>query len=53
MSTEAEIFERYRIDFDKLAPFGFWEEKDEFIYEKSFMDEQFRAIVKISKTSKI
>ena len=47
MSIENEVFKRTNVDFKKLEKYGFKKEKDNYIYEKKFLNNDFQAIVTI------
>ncbi len=49
MSIESKIFERYTPNFQAMIKFGFQKEKDKYIFEKNFMNNEFLAKVVISK----
>ena len=53
MSIESEIFKTYSADFKKTEKYGFHLLKGEYIFEKSFMKDSFKAIVKISETGEV
>lgn len=52
-TIEENIFKRSQIDFTKLTDFGFQKADDMWIYQKEFMNNQFRAVVKISSGGKV
>ena len=45
MNIENEIFKRTNVDFKKLEKYGFKKEKNDYLYEKKFLDNDFKAIV--------
>ncbi len=47
MSIEEEVFKRRFINENKLIPYGFMREKDGLVYEKKFLNDAFKAIVRI------
>lgn len=49
MSTEKDIFQKYTPDFKKLVRYGFKEDNTVYHYEKVFNDNEFKAIIEISK----
>jgi len=53
MNIEAKIFKRYNPDFDKLKYYGFKKVKDNFIIEKLFKDNLFKAVVTIDIEGKV
>ncbi len=48
MTIEESIFKRTNIDFSKLARFGFKKLGTEWIYEQTFMNDDFKAVIQIS-----
>lgn len=50
MSLEENIFKRAKIDFNKLEQYGFQQSENEWIYSKTFMNGDFRAVIKISES---
>jgi len=44
---EETIFKKYKVDYSKLIDFGFRKENDYYIYSKLFMNNSFKAIIKI------
>ena len=53
MKIEEEIFKRYCVCLDKLESFGFQKENDVYVYNKNFLDNQFKAVITISNDGKI
>ncbi len=53
MNIEEKIFQRHSIDFGKIENYGFIKSGDDFIFEKNFKDNLFKAVVKISKNGDI
>ncbi len=53
MTIEEEIFKKNKPDFKKLEKYGFKKQKDNFIIEKKFQDNFFRAVISISPENKI
>lgn len=49
MNIENEIFKRGKIDYNKIIQYGFKKNKDNYIYEKKFLDNNFKAIIEIDK----
>jgi predicted DNA-binding protein (MmcQ/YjbR family) len=49
MTIENDIFKRYIPDFKKLVEYGFSKNKTVYRYEKLFKNNEFKAIVEISK----
>lgn len=50
MSIESNIFQRFTPNFEKLIEFGFSEFDNQYIYKTNFFNNQFRAIIEISKS---
>ena len=53
MSIESEVFKTFSPDFKKLKKYGFNLIKKEYIFEKVFMDETFKAKINISESGEI
>ena len=53
MTIEEKIFKRAKIDFKKLSAFGFKKTDRKWIYCKSFMNGDFRAVVEIEANGNI
>ncbi len=53
LNIEHEIFKKYTPDFNKLIEYGFKKNKTNYIYEKNFRNNGFKAILEISKSGKI
>lgn len=49
MNIEEEIFKRTNINYNKLKAYGFKKEKDNYVYSKIFLNNDFRAIIIIDK----
>ena len=45
---EKDIFKKSIVDFDKLVSVGFKKEHDTYVYEKKFLNNDFKAIINIS-----
>ena len=52
MNIENEIFKRSSVSFDKLKAYGFRKDKDEYLYEKEFLND-FKAIISIDKSGNV
>ena len=50
---EDNIFKKSVVDFNKLVKYGFKREKKYYIYEKIFMNDQFKAIIKVTLNGQI
>lgn len=53
MSIESNIFKRFIPDFNKLKDYGFKNENGNYFIEKTFKDNEFKAIVEIEKNGNI
>ncbi|MBQ7633096.1 MAG: MmcQ/YjbR family DNA-binding protein [Alphaproteobacteria bacterium] len=53
MTIEENIFKRAEVDFTKLKKYGFSVSGDAMVYEKSFMNGDFIAVIKIDRSGKI
>ena len=53
MNLEKDIFKRTTINFKKLIEYGFKKEKDKYIYQKSFLNNDFQAIITIDNNENI
>ena len=49
MNIENEVFKRFKVDYKKLIDYGFVKENNDYLYEKEFFDNDFKAIIKINK----
>lgn len=49
MNLEQELFNKYKVDFNKLSLYGFTKELDYYVYYQNFFDNNFQAIIKINK----
>ncbi len=49
MNIEKDIFKRTDIDFKRLKTYGFKNNNNEYIYEKVFLNNKFKAIITINK----
>ena len=48
MNIENEIFKRAKVDYNKLLKYGFKKDNNNYIYEKIFLNDSFKAIITIS-----
>ena len=48
MNIEEEIFKRANVNYKLLIDYGFKKNKDEFIFEKNFFNDEFKAVITIS-----
>ena len=53
MTIEQDIFKRAKIDFNKLAGYGFVKSELGWIYDKTFMNGDFKAVVRIDYNGNI
>ncbi len=53
MEIEKEVFKRASIDFKKLILYGFIKNKENYTYNKTFMDGEFKAEISIDKNKNI
>jgi predicted DNA-binding protein (MmcQ/YjbR family) len=53
MTIESEIFKKSTVDFNKLIPFGFILNKNNYCFEKIFMSGKFKAKIKIDKSGNV
>ena len=53
MTIENDIFKKYTPDFKKLTVYGFKKNKTIYFYEKFFRNNEFKAVVEISKDGQI
>ena len=47
MNIENEIFKRTNVNYSNLEKYGFKKENNIYIYEKTFLNNNFKAIIKI------
>ena len=48
LDIEKEIFKRSKVNFNKLEKYGFKKDKDEYTYEKNFLNNTFKAYITIN-----
>ena len=48
MNIENEVFKRFSVNYNKLEDYGFKKEKNNYVFEKNFLNNDFKAIVTIS-----
>lgn len=53
MNIEENIFKKASPDFDKLLKYGFVKSKNLYSFEKVFMDNKFRAVIKVLNDGKV
>lgn len=50
MNIEEKIFKKYTPNFKKIHDFGFKKQGNKYIFEKSFLNNQFNAIIELDKS---
>ena len=53
LNIEYEIFKRSKVDFNKLIKYGFKKDKKNYVYEKEFLNDNFKAIITIDETGTV
>jgi hypothetical protein len=53
MSIEENIFKKYTPDLKKIENFGFKKKNNIYIYEKIFLNNQFKTVIELDKSEKI
>jgi len=53
MSIETELFLKFTPNYDKLIEYGFKLKNNEYIFEKTFLNNSFNAIIRINKSGSI
>ena len=53
MKIEDDIFKKYSVDIKKLLEYGFTHKKDKYYIEKTFLNNQFRAVIEADKDGKV
>lgn len=53
LEFEKEIFSRCKFDLNQLVKYGFQKENETYIYTKKFLENQFEAIITISREGKV
>ena len=48
MNIENEVFKRFSVNYNKLEDYGFKKEKNKYVLEKIFLNNDFKAIITIS-----
>lgn len=48
MNIENEVFKRFNVNYNKLEDYGFKKEKNNYVFEKNFLNNDFKAIITIS-----
>ena len=48
MFLENEIFKRSSVDFKKLEEYGFRKDDDNYVFEKNFLNDDFRAVITVN-----
>ncbi len=50
---EKEVFSRTKVSFRKLQKYGFKEEDGIFVYQRSFNDDDFEAVISIDQNGEV
>ena len=53
MSIEDDIFKRANFDFEKLKQYGFQKSKSDFMLEKYFFNDEFKAVIAVNENGQI
>ena len=53
MNLEDNIFKKYSINVQKLTEYGFIKKSSKYIFEKTFLDNQFKAKIEIDENGKV
>lgn len=53
MNIESELFKRTIVNIEKLKTYGFKKQHDEYVYQTSFMNNSFKAIITVINNSKV
>lgn len=53
MDIEEKIFKRHIPDFKKIIEYGFVKNKEKYFFEKTFKDDEFKAVIEISKEGRV
>lgn len=53
MTIEDKIFKRYSPDFDKLKKYGFKQSQDNFVIEKPFKGDSFKAVIVVNPQGEV
>ena len=53
MNIEQKIFQKCVPDFGKLKLYGFKTDEEKYVFEKTFLENQFKAVISIDKTGKV
>lgn len=53
MSLESDFFKKKRVQFNRLIPFGFVKTGEDYTYQETFMDGDFKAIITISNGGEV
>ena len=48
MNIENEVFKRFNVNYNKLEDYGFKKEKNNYVFEKNFLNNDFKAIITIN-----
>lgn len=53
MDIENEIFKKFIPDYKKIKEYGFIKNNSDYLFEKSFKNNEFKAVIKISNSGKV
>ena len=53
LSIESDVFNKSIINIELLEKYGFIKEYDNYIYERNFLNNNFKAIINIDKNGKV
>ena len=53
MNLEDNIFKKYSVNIQKLKEYGFEKKSEKYIFEKIFLNNQFKAKIEVDKTGKV
>ncbi len=48
MNIEKDVFKRFSVNYNKLIEYGFKKDNDIYVFEKNFLDNDFKAIISIN-----
>ncbi len=48
MNIEKDVFKRFSVNYNKLEDYGFIKEKNNYVLEKNFLNNDFKAIITIN-----
>jgi predicted DNA-binding protein (MmcQ/YjbR family) len=53
MNIENKVFKRFSVNYKKLIPYGFIKDNDNYLLEKDFLNNEFKAIITINSNGKV